>query len=312
MIMADVFISYARENLAMAESVANALAADGYSVWWDREILAGESFDQVIEHELDQAGCVIVLWSQDSASSEWVRSEAAAAAERGVLVPAFIEQVRLPLEFRRKHTLDLTSWNGDRNAPELAPLRRALEARLRGDEAGRKAEVEKEGAGERWPRISLLLATLLILSVALWAFLATPATHRSNSGELLAQANKLFDQHKWQEAKQVYIRYLDLDPRDTSALSDLGVCYRELGDFETALTTFDRALDIKADSWQALYNKIIVVGFDQNHLDHAKELLKRLRELQANNPDVERLAEALAKREETAEKGSVPPARSPS
>ena len=35
-------------------------------VFWDRELLPGEGFRRAIEHELKQAHCVIVLWSQTS------------------------------------------------------------------------------------------------------------------------------------------------------------------------------------------------------------------------------------------------------
>ncbi|MEA3292268.1 MAG: toll/interleukin-1 receptor domain-containing protein, partial [Pseudomonadota bacterium] len=60
--MADVFISYASEDRDRARALAGALEACRWSVWWDREIVAGETFDQVIERELERAGCTVVLW----------------------------------------------------------------------------------------------------------------------------------------------------------------------------------------------------------------------------------------------------------
>jgi hypothetical protein len=111
--MTDIFISYANEDRERAESLAHALESCGWSVWWDRKIIAGQAFDEVIERELDIAKCVVVLWSQNSITSEWVKNEAAIAAERAVLVPALIERVKLPLEFRRRQTVDLVGWDGN-------------------------------------------------------------------------------------------------------------------------------------------------------------------------------------------------------
>lgn len=111
--MADIFISYASQDRDRARKLASALEARGWSVWWDRNIIPGQTFDKTIEHELDTAKSVVVLWSKDSISSEWVRNEAARAVERGVLVPALIDSVKLPLEFRRKQAADLVGWHGD-------------------------------------------------------------------------------------------------------------------------------------------------------------------------------------------------------
>ena len=111
--MADIFISYASEDAVRAGKMAEAFGTMGWSVWWDRRIIVGQRYDQIIERELEGAKSVVVLWSEHSIGSEWVRNEAAVGARRGVLVPAMLERVQLPLEFSRKQTADLTGWNGD-------------------------------------------------------------------------------------------------------------------------------------------------------------------------------------------------------
>ncbi|MGH9666864.1 MAG: toll/interleukin-1 receptor domain-containing protein, partial [Bryobacteraceae bacterium] len=120
--MTDIFISYAKEDRERARTLATALQAAGWSVWWDRNIQVGQAFDQVIEHALDSAKCVVVLWSKRSISSEWVKNEAASAAERGMLVPALIDDVKTPLEFRRKQTANLIDWEQDPSGPGFQAL----------------------------------------------------------------------------------------------------------------------------------------------------------------------------------------------
>jgi hypothetical protein len=111
--MADVFISYASADRERAHKIASSLEAHGWTVWWDRKLIVGQSYDQAIERELEIAKCVVVLWSEEAIRSEWVKNEAAAAVERDVLVPAFIDNIKLPLEFRRRQTADLVNWDGD-------------------------------------------------------------------------------------------------------------------------------------------------------------------------------------------------------
>jgi cyclophilin family peptidyl-prolyl cis-trans isomerase len=108
--MADVFISYAREDRDSAKRLAEAIGSHGWTVWWDRRIPAGKSYEDVIQQAIDDAGCVVVLWTRQSVASEWVRNEAAEAARRKVLIPIRLEDVRLPLSFRHLQADDLFGW----------------------------------------------------------------------------------------------------------------------------------------------------------------------------------------------------------
>ena len=128
--MTDVFVSYAAEDRERAARLAGALTALGWTVWWDRRILAGQTFDKAIERELYAAKSVVVLWSRHSVESEWVKCEAAAAAERDVLVPAAIDKIRLPLEFRRRQTADLIRWRGESEHPGYRMLCEGLAAKI--------------------------------------------------------------------------------------------------------------------------------------------------------------------------------------
>jgi formylglycine-generating enzyme required for sulfatase activity len=110
--MSDIFISYSSEDRDKAKAIAEALKRQGFSVWWDRSIPPGKTFDAVIEEALDAANCVIVLWSHTSVSSDWVKTEAAEGKQRGILIPVLIDDVKIPLEFRRMQAADLKDWVG--------------------------------------------------------------------------------------------------------------------------------------------------------------------------------------------------------
>lgn len=115
--MPDVFISYNREDRETARLVAHGLEAEGFSVWWDAALRAGEYYEEVTEGNLRSAGAVVVLWSKRSAASKWVRAEATVGERSSTLVPALIEECDRPVRFELVQTADLTKWRGDRNDP---------------------------------------------------------------------------------------------------------------------------------------------------------------------------------------------------
>lgn len=123
--MADVFVSYATEDRERVKRIVESLERAGFSVWWDRRIELGRSFDREIERELEAAACVVVIWSAHSIESDWVRNEAQEGLERGVLLPVLIDQVRPPLAFRRAQTAQLI---GRADPVELSRVAAAVES----------------------------------------------------------------------------------------------------------------------------------------------------------------------------------------
>lgn len=171
--MTDVFISYASEDRDQAGTLASALGAFGWSVWWDRKIITGQAFDHAIERELETAKSVVVLWSKHSIASEWVKNEAAVASERGVLVPAIIESVKLPLEFRRKQTADLIDWKGEPSHSGFQALCEGVSTTIGG--APLRQPIPRQGQKLRWnPRWALAAIATIAIAVGLGVYSIGP------------------------------------------------------------------------------------------------------------------------------------------
>src|SRR4030095_1717259 len=118
--MAGVFLSYDRDDTDKARPIALALEKAGHSVWWDLHVRGGAQFSKVIDEALKAADAVVVLWSEHSIESAWVRDEAAFGRDGGRLVPVTIDGTQAPLGFRQFQTIDLSRWRGRGNGP-LAP-----------------------------------------------------------------------------------------------------------------------------------------------------------------------------------------------
>ncbi len=129
--MADIFVSYASEDRERVRGLVKSLELDGWSVWWDRSLKPGEAWPDVIERELGRANCVVVVWSNAAIGSHWVRLEAHAARQRGILVPVAIDPVLPPDEFTVYQTLDLEDYPSNTHDIELVELREAVSTELR-------------------------------------------------------------------------------------------------------------------------------------------------------------------------------------
>lgn len=111
--MVDVFISYSRDNKARVAQIAQAVSAAGYAVWWDAELPPHRSYGDVITEKIGSAKAAIVVWSHQSAQSEWVRAEADVARNQKKLVQTAIDDVMPPLPFNQIQFAELADWNGE-------------------------------------------------------------------------------------------------------------------------------------------------------------------------------------------------------
>jgi formylglycine-generating enzyme required for sulfatase activity len=111
--MSDIFLSYSQKDEDRVRPIVQQLESLGWSVFWDRNIPPGKTWDEYIEMHLDAARCVVVVWSKDSVRSHWVKTEAEEGRRKDILVPLKIDEVTLSLAFRHIHAADLSGWNND-------------------------------------------------------------------------------------------------------------------------------------------------------------------------------------------------------
>ena len=183
-VLGEIFISYATEDRDRVEPLARAFESRHWSVWWDRKIVTGQTYDQIIERALADARCVVVLWSSHSVRSEWVRNEATVAMERGLLLPATLDPVSPPLEFRRRQTANLNDWDGDPAHPGYRALCDGVAAALeleapshvptidKGSRPARRAWMSRVEAGVAAVRAQpavMLAGVLALVGIAYYA-----------------------------------------------------------------------------------------------------------------------------------------------
>ncbi len=150
----DIFISYSRADRERVAHIAAALEAEGYSVWWDRDIRAGEEFDEVIDKAIKQSKAIVVVWSKTSITSNWVKEEAEDGVLANTLVPLMIDFVTIPRGFRRIQAAELHDAHDNptlsENWPEFLGSVRKQVGKGEGAEKSRRP-TETQGAGAAVP-----------------------------------------------------------------------------------------------------------------------------------------------------------------
>lgn len=128
--MADIYLSYALEDREAARALAEILESAGWTVWWDRRIIAGQNWSSVFEEALRDARCMLVLWSAHSVKNPWIAEEAEAGRRRVKLIPVLLERVEPPVAFGAIQAADLKDWDRATHADSVRQLIDNLETVL--------------------------------------------------------------------------------------------------------------------------------------------------------------------------------------
>jgi hypothetical protein len=139
--MSDIFISYSHKDADAIARLVPAFEAEGFSVWSDHAIEAGETWDGKIAEGLREAKACVVVWSANSLASDWVKDEAEVAKRAAKYVPLLIGTEMPPLGFGRVQAANLHNWSGDTQDIQWRLLIKAIRKRVNGESAAERPDV---------------------------------------------------------------------------------------------------------------------------------------------------------------------------
>lgn len=98
----------------------------------------------------------------------------------------------------------------------------------------------------------------------------------------VALGNDLFDTNQHQKSIEAYGRALELKPGNPDVLTDQGVMYRAVGQFEKAIANFEQAQKLAPDHLQSLINIAVVYDADLKKPEKAVVALERTIQIDPN------------------------------
>jgi hypothetical protein len=106
--MADIFISYSKQDRVVALKLSAWLEAQGWTTWRDKTVVADDVRDENIA-ELHKAPVVIVIWTPASVGSAHILYEVIAARDTNKLVHVKVSGLarqRIPVSVEERMVLD--------------------------------------------------------------------------------------------------------------------------------------------------------------------------------------------------------------
>jgi hypothetical protein len=185
-----IFISHASEDSRLARDVAAILRRQRWDAWLDEsDIRGGGPWAASIQQALRSSSVVVLLVTANSVAKEWVLDEIAAARNLRVpIIPAFLEDVRLPdeLQFMLQRTefvdvSGLTSFSSDDRQKRYAAESRLDDAILNVLE--HQGKLNPDRVRMRIGRVLGVIGLLLVVvGFASFIFAGFRATSQSSPG----------------------------------------------------------------------------------------------------------------------------------
>ncbi|MGA7323940.1 MAG: toll/interleukin-1 receptor domain-containing protein [Rhodomicrobium sp.] len=168
--MIDIFISYSNKDRELAASLAAALEAKGFSTWWDFNLVGGANYRKEILQQLQAARAVIVIWTENSVTSEFVLDEADHAAAEKKFIPVRDQKLEIrniPLGFRGAQTYPLTEI--ERIAAALKAM--GVEPGGEGNSVAQRVAKQEPARALPWRAVAASILTAGFLGAVVYGFL---------------------------------------------------------------------------------------------------------------------------------------------
>jgi hypothetical protein len=133
MAMADIFISYSKQDRVLALKLSAWFEGQGWTTWHDKSVVADDIRDENIA-ELHKARVVIVLWSTASVGSVHILHDAIAARDANKLVHVKVgglARQRIPISLEGRVVLDAGDLSSIGRALSSVPKGRPVPLKLR-------------------------------------------------------------------------------------------------------------------------------------------------------------------------------------
>lgn len=182
--MADVFISYARDDRARVEILNAALRDLDLETWIDARLTPGVPFREEIVREAEGAKAMIVCWTPAAIRSDFVIDEANIGKARGVLIPTKLAPCTPPMGYGQLETVNLTDWDGALDDRQWLRIVKRLEALTKTPELTRVSVLSADGV----PQAMVDLLRAILIRQALES--GVPVDYKTAEGMLRAEAER--------------------------------------------------------------------------------------------------------------------------
>ena len=101
--------------------------------------------------------------------------------------------------------------------------------------------------------------------------------------------NDCFDTGQFQKAVDAYGKALELKPDDPNVLTDQGVMYRQLKQYDRAIANFEKAQQLDPKHLQSLFNLGLLYAQDLKQNEKAIKALNRFLEIDSTSPTAQQI-----------------------